>query len=551
MDIELRAVSVQRGSTWALRDVSWRLRAGDRWALIGPNGSGKTQLLKLLSGAVWPTPEETTVDGMGRRYRRGSRDLDPVDARRHIAYVGGESQDKYARYDWNLPVRDVLATGLQGSDLLLDSVSAPQRARVSAMLRACRLTRLAERRFLSLSYGEKRLVLLARALVGQPDWLLLDEFYNGLDALYRARIDSVLQRAARRGQAWVVSAHRREDIPRGTSQLLDLDAGRVSYCGRLLGARLTRLAPEKRPAADKPAAPRRRGARLIDIQQANLYIEHHPVIRQLDWQLRRGEHWAVFGANGAGKSSFLKLLYGDLSPALGGSVERTGFPRGTPISEWKRRVSWVTPELQTDYLIDVPLVELVASGRHASIGLNEPLTRADARAALHWLAFFELAERAADRPRELSYGQLRRALMARAMVAEPMLLLLDEPLTGLDPTQRELMKRLLARLMRGRHHSRCAAVHHRDDLPEGITHELHLHKRRGAQLRALNLRPECEQRRACSATLRAVAVLGQGMNMLRAVAAVIGVSVMLCACSGGYAVRAVRAHCGGIMSASR
>ena len=478
MDIELRAVSVQRGRTWALRDVSWQLSAGERWALIGANGSGKTQLLKLLSGAVWPTPDEAGAAAAERRYRRGRRDLDPVVARQHIAYVGGESQDKYARYDWNLPVRDVLASGLQGSDLLLDTVTAAQRAQVSAMMRACCLGQLAGRRFLSLSYGEKRLVLLARALVGRPAWLLLDEFYNGLDVAYRARINAVLGRAARRGQAWVVSAHRLEDIPRSTSQLLQLESGRVVHRGRLLRARLGHLARTSRATA-KTSRPTvsRRGARLIDIKKTDLYVEHHLVIRQLDWQLRRGEHWAVFGANGAGKSSFLKLLYGDLSPALGGSLERGGFPRGTPVSEWKRRVSWVTPELQSDYLIDVPLVDLVASGRHASIGLNAPLSRADAHAARRWLAYFELAERATDPPRELSYGQLRRALMARAMAAEPVLLLLDEPLTGLDPTQRILMKRLLARLMRSRI-TLVAAVHHQDDLPDGITHELHLHKRR-------------------------------------------------------------------------
>jgi len=80
-----------------------------------------------------------------------------------------------------------------------------------------------------------------------------------------------------------------------------------------------------------------------------------------------GEHWAVFGANGAGKSSFLRLLYGDLAPALGGTIERRGFPAGTPIEAWKRRTGYVSPELQTDYAVDVTLIDLVASGRYASI----------------------------------------------------------------------------------------------------------------------------------------------------------------------------------------
>jgi molybdate transport system ATP-binding protein len=180
----------------------------------------------------------------------------------------------------------------------------------------------------------------------------------------------------------------------------------------------------------------------------------------------------VFGANGAGKSSFLKLLYGDLSPALGGVIERRGFPQGTPIADWKRRVGFVSPELQTDYAINVSVRDLVASGPRASIGLAEPTTAAEARVAARWLKFFDLSGVAERRPRELSYGQLRRALLARALAAAPRLLLLDEPLTGLDPAQRAFMKRLLERLMR--RVTLVIAVHHAEDLPRGMTHALRL-----------------------------------------------------------------------------
>jgi len=119
----------------------------------------------------------------------------------------------------------------------------------------------------------------------------------------------------------------------------------------------------------------------------------------------------------------------------------------------------------------------VASARYSSIGLVDEMTRTDERNARKWLEFFELLPFAKRRPRELSYGQQRRALIARAMAADAQILLLDEPLTGLDPGQRAGMKRLLQRLMR-RQVTVVAAVHHAEDLPQGITHSLHLHNRR-------------------------------------------------------------------------
>src|ERR1700678_49926 len=272
--------------------------------------------------------------------------------------------------------------------------------------------------------------------------------------------------------------------PRGTRGMLELAEGRVRAVKSIRAADLARLVrragenARDRPRARRSVAGVENGdaPMLIRLSQVDLYVEYRPVLRDLDWTLRQGEHWAVYGANGAGKSSFLKLLYGDLSPALGGTIERAGFPRGAHIAEWKRQVGYVSPELQSDYAVDVTLLDLVASGRYASIGLVDEATVEDRRIAARWLGFFGLSTAARRRPRELSYGQLRRALIARAMAADARILLLDEPLTGLDPTQRAIMKRLLRRLMK--RVTVLASVHHAEDLPHGMTHGLRLHNRR-------------------------------------------------------------------------
>jgi molybdate transport system ATP-binding protein len=481
--ISLHAVGVQRGRKWVLRDLTLDLRPGERCALLGANGAGKTQLLKLLAGDVWPTP---TAAG-SRTYYLGRQEVDLIEAKSRVAYLGAEMQDKYARYGWDLTVSDLIATGLHRTDLLLSPVTPFERRSIEATLRTCGLKRLAGRRMSSLSYGQKRLALLARALCNDPDWLLLDELYNGLDASYRRRIDRVLRGVCARGGSWIVASHRACDVPRGTRGLIELAAGRLLAkrpLRRETASRLRAAAGESvAPGAVRAARAGRKAARagravsrsrsvLVKISGADLYVDYKPVLRGVSWELRDGEHWAVFGANGAGKSSFLKLLYGDLSPALGGIIERRGFPHGTPIADWKRCVGFVSPELQSDYAVNVSIRDLVASGPRASIGLAEPTSAAEARVAARWLKFFGLHDVAERRPRELSYGQLRRALLARALAAAPRVLLLDEPLTGLDPAQRAFMKRLLERLMR--RVTLVMAVHHAEDLPRGVTRVLHL-----------------------------------------------------------------------------
>jgi molybdate transport system ATP-binding protein len=492
--ISLHTVGVQRGRKWVLRDLTLNVRPGQRWALVGANGAGKTQLLKLLAGDVWPTP---TAAGR-RTYHLGRQEVDLIEAKSRIAYLGAEMQDKYARYGWDLTVSDLIATGLHRTDLLLSPVTPSERRKIEATLRACGLKRLAGRRLSSLSYGQKRLALLARALCPEPDWLLLDELYNGLDASYRRRIDRVLRAVRGRAGSWIVAVHRACDVPRGTRGLIELDAGRLVAMRPLrreAKSKLFAAANDAAPGAVAPGAVRvrrainagsRRRPPLVKISDTDLYVDYKPVLRGLSWELREGEHWAVFGANGAGKSSFLKLLYGDLSPALGGVIERRGFPQGTPIADWKRSVGFVSPELQTDYAIDVSVRDVVASGPRASIGLAEPTTPAEARVAARWLKFFGLSGLAERRPRELSYGQLRRVLLARALAAGPRVLLLDEPLTGLDPAQRAFMKRLLERLMR--RVTLVIAVHHAEDLPRGVTRVLYLEagRARADQARSAN-----------------------------------------------------------------
>lgn len=479
LGIELKHIDLDRGGRRVLRDVTWRIRPGERWGLLGHNGAGKTQLLKLVAGDVWPKPSRKgkRVYTLGRE-----RHAEALLVKELIAYLGAERQDKYARYGWNPTVTELVATGLFRTDLLLDTPNTAQRAQVQRLIRRFGLESLAARRFLTLSYGERRLALIARALASRPSLLLLDEVFNGLDSERRATLQRFLDTSARGRMPWVLAAHRVQDLPESLTHLLILDQGRVRYVGRYSRQRIARLfgaahcAPSRGRLKTSRARPKssRRGLPLIAIRDADVFVDGHRVLERISWEIRPGEQWAVFGRNGAGKSSFIRLLYGDLGPAVGGSLERRGFPRGTHIEDFKKTVGFLSPELQSDYARDdVSVEDIVVSGRHASIGLNEPPSPADRRAAGRWLRTFELERFAARSPRELSYGQLRRVLLARAMVNSPRLLLLDEPCAGLDAATRDDVLAHVERLARSGVQV-VMATHHEGDLVPSINRVLHL-----------------------------------------------------------------------------
>jgi molybdate transport system ATP-binding protein len=478
ISVDLQNVRLSLAGRSVLRGIDWHIRPGQRWVLIGPNGAGKTQLLKLLAGDVWPSAGSVNA----RRYTyHGESFDDPYGIKQEIAYLGAERQDRYEHYEWNHSVEAIVGTGLHRTDIALEPLTADARLRIARLLHRLRIEALAQRRFLTLSYGERRLVLLARALAWAPKLLLLDEPFNGLDSSNRARAQHCLRVLSRSLLPWVLSAHRAEDIPLSATHLCRLHAGRITLEAPL-NARTRRAAGTA--VASASARGRREssaaigaGEVLVALRHVSVWREGVAALRNVTLQIRRGECWVVHGANGSGKSSFIQLLHGDLSAASGGSITRAGIDSGVPLDLFKRRVGLVTPELQVLQPRYLRVEEVVGSGLHASVGLNATLTSAQrrrARRALRRVGAITLAARAI---RELSYGQLRRVLFARALVHEPAMLLLDEPHAGVDARTRTRLRSLVQQIFDSGV-TLVIATHDRDEWPRGASHELEIAKSR-------------------------------------------------------------------------
>lgn len=491
MRIVLDHLRLHRGGRVILDGVSWEVGAGERWLVIGASGAGKTQLLKIVAGDVWP---DDATPPPRRYFFAGEWHEEPVDVRDELAWLGPERQDRYERYGWNYPAIDVVGTGLHRTDIPLHRLAPAERASCLALLRRAGIARLATRRFLTLSYGERRLVLLARTLAWRAAVLLLDEVATGLDEGNRERLYRMLGGRELAHSTWICSAHREEDIPPGATNLLWLHAGRVRYAGAMRATRLREAlaaagaAPPRRLVAkrddtkskskSKPKSKSKsRGTQaarpMLALAAASVYIDGKRLLRDLEFTVRRGECWVLHGGNGAGKSTLLRTLYGDHSVASGGILKRAGQGPGIPLDDFRARTGLIAPHLQTDYPRHYSVEDVVVSGLHSSIGLNFRSTPAERRRALVALRSLGMEAFAARPLAELSYGQVRRVLFARAVVARPRLLLMDEPFTGLNaPLRAELLAWLEARIDAGT--TVVMATHYRGEWPRNASHELHL-----------------------------------------------------------------------------
>src|SRR5207253_1493702 len=257
---------------------------------------------------------------------------------------------------------------------------------------------------------------LARAVVSRPRLLLLDEVLNGLDESNRARVLRWLSRRTGR-LPWVLATHRVEDVPPGATHALLLRRGRIVYRGGLSRAPLKRwlaAPPRESPTPGARHEARSGGRSLVRLNEARVYLEGRRVIDGVSLTVRAGEFWVIHGPNGSGKTTLLRTLYGDHGVAAGGAIERAGTGAGVALDVFRRRVGLIAPHLQADHPAQLSVAEVVQSGRHASVGLNDAPSAADRSAARRTLALFGLTSLSTRTLGELSYGQSRRVLFARA-----------------------------------------------------------------------------------------------------------------------------------------
>jgi len=479
---------------------SWTFRRGEQWGILGANGSGKSLLADGIAGRL------PLAAGLLRYHFRPPAGLTHEESIGHLSFEDrrADVREAVVQSRWNSLEEDgsVLVRDFLAYDHVMDvnpfevrATDEPARRQFARSREEAvawlRLAAFLGRTLISLSNGERQRVQLARALCHPLRMLVLDEPFTGLDTAARAELTELLDRLMEGGLPMLLVTTRVEDLPSRLSHLLWVENGRVAAMGsrarvKAQVATALRTTAPRRPKSD-PTLPRgirvpppagEPGSELVRMRGVTVAYGSHTILRDLSWEVRAGESWALLGPNGSGKTTLLSLILGDNPQVYRNEVSVLGRPRGSGESIWeiKRGLGWVSPELQTHFDDSLSCLDAVVSGFFDTVGVFEEPGSRRRTAARGWLERFSLSAVAHEPMSSLSAGGQRMVLLARALVKRPRLLILDEPCQGLDASHRAGFLAALDDLMAGDGVTAIYVTHRVEEIPRAIRRVLRLER---------------------------------------------------------------------------
>lgn len=488
--------------------VNFVLGEGEHIAIIGPNGGGKSCLIDLITGknmlaqgtltydfgpGVKPTAygnivQLTFEDALGsvekpyyfqQRFNSQDRDESPLVSavlKRALASgnvsATGLSADEARAAGHGLTAADAQAAGADDDAEFL----------ANPLLDIFMMRPLLQKRMVLLSSGEMRRYQLFKYLIKRPKVLIVDNPFIGLDATMRDQLSEFFRQLVASGEVQIIMVQSMMDsVPDYITHVVYVADKRV---GDKIPARQWQM-----PASDIALSDELRQAildlpeqempdEIISIRNLSLRLPESDRVLYggLNWTVRRGEKWALQGRNGAGKSTLLSLICADHPAAYACDISLFGRRRGTGESIWeiKKQIGFVSPEFHRAYKENRPAIDIVASGLHDSVGLYKRPRPEQIDTCRFWMRVFGI-EHLMDRMfLTLSAGEQRLCLLARAFVKDPALLILDEPLHGLDTFRRQLVRDVIGAFCQRRSKTLIMVTHYVEELPGEIKEKLTL-----------------------------------------------------------------------------
>jgi molybdate transport system ATP-binding protein len=454
-----------------LANLNLQINQGEHWAFVGESGSGKTSLLNTIAGNLH-LPKGTITHHFARTNYQHA--ISFVATKHHFRNLSNTAdfyyQQRYNSSDSDdaLTVTDYLnAITLTGKYWNLDKAMS-----------LLKLNPLADKQLIKLSNGETKRLMIAAALLKNPLLLLLDNPLAGLDTQTRAEFNGIINEIIASGIT-IIMATSPYELP---------DA--ITHVGALAnGVLQTFTKTEFKPGQPSAAAainfdlsallnqyPAHTYQDIVRMRDVHIRYGEKVILSHVNWQIRQGEHWALMGPNGAGKSTLLSLINGDNPQAYANDIVLFDKKRGTGESIWdiKKKTGFISPELYQYFPADSSCLQTIESGYYDTMGLFRPSDKAKAERALQWMKVLEIDQYARQLLKNIPASAQRLCLLARAMIKNPALLILDEPCQGMDSQQVLHFKALVDTICQQTNITIIYVTHYAEHIPDSVQQVLRL-----------------------------------------------------------------------------
>jgi len=455
--VKIENITVKKNDHILLNDIRLFIKKNQNWAIMGPNGSGKTVLGQLILKEVYVKAGYVSFEKEKAILEKERKD-DETDI---LNYPDpGRTATEYLQEN----CRDI--------------------SLINNLAKQFHFTDLLNRGLKYLSSGEMRKIIISEALIDSPELLILDEPFDSLDLQSREDLTSLLQKLVNNGKTIILLLNRFSDLPSFTSHIGYMKNKKLLLSGSseliLKSEELQRLhyfqnkEAENLPESYLSDKNLYKGETLAILRNVNVSYEDKIVLDNLNWKVKRGEHWKITGPNGVGKSTLLNLISGDNQQAYNNNITLFGMRRGMGETVWdiKKHIGFVSSSFQTNYRVKTTVLLTVISGFFDSIGVYTNYTELQKNTAVQWLKTIRM-EKKMDQPlHSLSFGEQRMILIIRAMVKHPPLLILDEPCQGLDEINRLMILQLIELIAKGSESTVLYVTHYEEDKIDSIKKEL-------------------------------------------------------------------------------
>ncbi|MBB1397998.1 ATP-binding cassette domain-containing protein [Pseudoalteromonas sp. SG44-8] len=471
--IKLNNVAANLGTnereSFLVSNLTWQVESAQHWVLLGGNGAGKSAITAVL------LDQANIVSG--------TRSCDF----KRTEIVSSDLQKQLITAEL-LADQDDITDGKTSPKLVSELIyqqSGPyfDQQLCQQLITGFAFEALLKQRLRALSTGETRKLMLIKALSNRPELIVLDEPFDGLDVQSVELLRSVLiELSASMTMVFVVN--RLDEIPvfithygyvkngELQQQLATPDLKQRDDLFKLLHLQQTDLTIPSKDVAH--SAPEFNEPELVRLQNASISYSGKVIFNHLNWTIKARQHWQLSGQNGSGKTCLLNLITGDNPQCYNNDIKVFGYQRGSGESIWqiKQHIGYISNALHMEYRVSISALNTIVSGFYDSIGLYQKPTQIQLDIAIQWLALLGLSELKNTPFTQLSFGDQRMLLIARAMVKHPTLLILDEPCLGLDEANRQRVLLLIEKICTAGSSTVIYVNHHAKDKITGIEHYL-------------------------------------------------------------------------------